>query len=243
MNCTFCGQFKKDPTESQVWASVESRDLTDRNVDLSVGLIVGRIAFDEEDNNGWYPMIGVRQLDKLADGTPGYCPMTAGNLATLLQYLCYTAPYDDDGTERASELTNSIRLGRQFRDVILRPVDDYDVATGSSVCCKHWCLSALGYLMKRWTDQLAEPSSDEHVSLLAYPKLKWKRIEELLQTYLEVMEPQAKLINEYRKLKDTEPAAALDILKGAWSYQTQRDQVLARLRPLLQGRLKWVSGE
>jgi hypothetical protein len=232
-------EHRKDPREIDIWPTVESRDLTDRNADLSVGRIVGTVAFDPEDK-GWYPMVGVRQADKLPDGTPGYCPLTAGNLATLLEYLCYTGPYDDDGTERASELTNAIRLGRRFRRAILQPVEDFDVATSSSVGCKHWCLSALGFLMKRWTAALIDGAPDGHKSFLAHPKLRWGRIEELLEIYLQALVPQAELINRYRKLKDSEPEDALDLLKGAWAYQTQRDQILSGLRPVLTGRLKWV---
>ena len=228
----------KPITEEFLFREIEARELTNKNADLSVGRIVGLTAFDPEEGDSWYPMVGVRQQElipeKIPEG-PGYCPITAGNMATLLGYLCSTSPYVDDGSRRATEIGNVLTLGEHFRKRILQPVKSYDLATPTTVCCKHWCLAALGYLMKESARLLCKGKIKSDEALLSRTDVLWSRIVDVLSAYVNAMEPQAKMINDYRTTNDIRE------LKNAWSYQTQREQVLLGLRPAMESKLPWLQ--
>jgi hypothetical protein len=165
----------------------------------------------------------------------GYCPITAGNMATFLGYLCSTSPYTDDGSKRATEIGNVLTLGEYFRKRILRPVRSYDEATPTTVCCKHWCLSAFGFLLMESASELCKGKLENDEALLSRTDVRWPRIDEVLSAYWKAMEPQAKMINKYRDNDD------ILELKNAWSYQTQREQVLLGLRPAMASKVPWLA--
>jgi hypothetical protein len=229
--------IRRIPTEKEVYSSVQPRELTDKNFDLSVGRLVGLIAFAEEEKGSWYPYVSSRQLEKLTkdeDPSGGYKPLTAGNLATFLGHLCRIPPYEDDGHGRAIEMTNLRLLGEEFRAHLLRPLKKYDEASATSVACKHWCIDALGTFMAKEKSSLVNGKVSSGIPLLAYPDIRWGRVVEILSAYYKAMGPQAARINRYKKTKD------LADLKMAWSYQTQTSQVLYGLRPELEGAISWL---
>jgi hypothetical protein len=237
---------RKMPTEKEVFSEITARDLSDKNFDLSIGRITGLTAFNEEEGGSWYPMVGLKQQDKIKteeyQGYQGhYCPLTAGNLAQFLGHLCYSGPYDDDGSKRATEIGNVLQLGVLFREKILRPVDNYEKATGTTVACKHWPLDALGQLIeKKWGKYLILGEGEKKESLLAHQNINWAKFREILNAYFQLMEEQACLINDYRKSKSSEEN--IEKLKEAWSYQTQRDQILAQLEPKMKEKIEWLRG-
>ena len=228
----------KPVTEEYLFQQIEARELTNKNADLSIGRIVGLTAFDPEEGDSWYPMVGVRQQEMIPEEIPegpGYCPITAGNMATLLGYLCSTSPYSDDGSRRGTEIGNVLTLGVHFRKRILQPVRSYDLATPTTVCCKHWCVSALGYIMKESASELCKGSIKNDEALLSRTEVRWSRILEVISAYWKAMEPQAQMINDFRDTNDIRE------LKNAWSYQTQREQVLLGLRPAMKDKLPWLK--
>jgi hypothetical protein len=212
-------------TEKEVFQAVSSHTISDRDFDLSIGRIVGMVAFDEEEDEAWYPMVGARQQERIR-GPPslsGYCPLTAGNLAAFLGYLCNPKPYSDKGALRDTEIGNVLHLGGIFRKLIIdKPVKSYETATGTSIACKHWCLVAFGSLLH--DSKLFAPQVRAGRSPLAVSDPPWDRFTKVIATYREIMDAQAAIV---RKYKSTEEPG---FLKDAWSYQTQRDQVKVPLQ-------------
>ena len=171
----------KEPLEIEIFRQISSRELRNKNEDLSIGRIVGITALDDEQKGSWYPYVGLKQQDKIKEGEEkgNFCPLTAGNLATFLKHLCYTAPYDDTGTKRAIEITNVLLLGEHFREQILKPVYTYDKATGTTVACKHWTLDALGSLIEStWKSKFLSSSSNSG-PLLSNTEIKWDTVNQL----------------------------------------------------------------
>ena len=231
----------KTPTEERVFKDISTRELMDKYFDLSVGRIVGITAFDDEEGTSWYPMVGIRQQDKIKeDGISKgkYCPITAGNMATFLGHLCSREPYPDHGETRATEITNVLRLGEKFREKILQPVDDFDLATGTTVSCKHWTLDAFGSLIEEfWADYLVKKRIAE-LPLLAHTELRWDRIKQLLDSYYDIMSSQAPVINKYRGLLKAEKLdEAAPLREYVWSYQTQTGQITPKLKSEIESRI------
>lgn len=233
----------KEPTEREVFKEINARELSNKNFDLSIGRIVGMTAFDDEQEGSWYPFVGLKQQDKIKVGEhAGYfCPITAGNLATLLGHLCSAFPYDDDGSKRATEIANVLTLGVVFKEIVLAPVYSYDEATGTTVSCKHWTLEAFGQLIENgWAKKLVVDGMKDE-SLLSHTGIDWGKFRELLKTYFTIMSEQAVVINKYRKLtKESQQTQAADMVQRAWSYQTQTDQIRPRLKSLIEKELPWL---
>lgn len=235
----------KEPTEKEVFKEINARELSNKNFDLSIGRIVGMTAFDDEQEGSWFPYVGLKQQDKIKDGVhAGYfCPITAGNLATLLGHLCSAFPYDDDGSNRATEIANVLTLGVAFQEIVFTPVYSYDEATGTTVSCKHWPLEAFGQLIEKdWAKELVVNGINEE-SLLSHTDVDWKKFKELLRTYFTIMTEQADVINKFRRLsKESQNAEAAAMVQRAWSYQTQTDQIRPRLKSLVEEKLLWLKG-
>ena len=218
-------------TEEEVFKEISAQTISDRDFDLSIGRIVGLVAFDEEEDDSWYPMVGNRQQERFRGPPklPGYCPLTAGNLGAFLAYLCRPKPYSDLGAHRALEIGNVLQLGQVFRKrVIQKPVKSYDVPTGTSVACKHWCLVAFGSILEE--SQLFASQARASRAPLAVEDPDWAGVDEVVTTYKEIMDEQAEIV---RKYKSTEEPG---FLADAWSYQTQRDQVKLPLRQAFKDR-------
>jgi hypothetical protein len=230
----------KEPTETQVFKEISARELTNnKNEDLSVGRIVGITAFDDEQGDSWFPYVGLKQQDKIGmgDSKGSFCPLTAGNLATLLKHLCATTPYPDTGAQRSIEITNTLILGEYFRKTILRPVRTYDVATGTTIACKHWPLDALGKLIEtEWKNAFLSANSNGK-TLLSNTDIKWERINKFLEAYFSIMEEQAFLTNQFRK------GGNRDIVGRIWSYQTQTEQIIPKLRGTMIDKLNWLRSD
>jgi hypothetical protein len=134
-------------TETEVFDSVSSKAVPDKQMDLSIGRLVALAAFDDEESKGWYPLVGLSQKYRFPEFTK-YSPITAGNLGVFLASLCKVGPYDDTGETRAIELTNVIKLGRHFRQYVTTDlIDSYAQATGVTVSSKHWVLDAFGKIL------------------------------------------------------------------------------------------------
>jgi hypothetical protein len=207
-------------SEKEVFRAVSSQTISDRDFDLSIGRIVGMVAFDDEEDDAWFPMVGTRQQERIRGPKTlsGYCPLTAGNLAVFLSYLCYPKPYGEKGDARSTEIGNVVKLGRVFRKHIIdRPVKTYETATGTSVGCKHWCLAAFGSLLHDSKLFAARVRADR--SALSDDDPPWDQITNAVSAYREIMDGQAEIVNQYRSTE--EPG----FLTRAWSYQTQSDQV------------------
>jgi hypothetical protein len=217
----------KPVRETDLFDAIHARELTNRDFDLSIGRIVGLSAFDDEEDDSWYPLVGAFQNEKYSlDGQTLYCPLTAGNLAEFLSYLCRPHPYSDFGEKRSVELGNVLELGRLFRRTVLsEPVVNRGDVTHTTVGCKFWCMAALGSLMALF-DPLPVPSAS--LSVLANEDIDWKSVRSLLASYVKVMKHQAKIVSDFKSTN--EPG----FLENAWSYQTQRDQVKFPLRKALQ---------
>ena len=213
-------------TEAQVFADIRSPSITNLNFDMSVGRIVGLTAFDEEEDQSWFPMVGTRQQERFEakkDKFKGLRPLTAGNLAVFLGYLCKPGPYKDDGKARAAEIENVIKLGERFRRLgILAPVTDYETSTATSVCCKHWCLDAFGSILE--DSELFRARVSEKKSPLSDAEPDWNSIDDVLESYYKIMELQAVETNRWKRGKIEYPP---------WSYQTQREQVKTPLYKLM----------
>jgi hypothetical protein len=215
--------------EIDVFHDIKSPSITNLNFDMSVGRIVGMTAFDDEENDSWYPMVGTRQqerFDPKKDQFKGFRPLTAGNLAMFLGYLCKKAPYRDLGELRAIEISNVLELGRKFRHKILTPIVDYETATPTSVCCKHWCLDAFGSILE--DSKFFQHRTSEKQTALSDESPDWTSIEKILDAYYEIMEDQAADTNRWKH--HTRPSPP-------WSYQTQRDQVKLPLYKALVSRI------
>ena len=234
----------KEPTEEEIFKSINARDLADKNFDLSVGRIVGMTAFNEEQEGSWYPFVGLRQQDRIksGDNEGDFCPLTAGNLATFLKHLCYSSFYTTNDGSRSIEITNVLQLGVLFKNIILKPVQSYDRANGTTVACKHWTLDALGKLIEEEFKDTLVNGFDADRSLMAHTEIRWDRFKSLLDEYYSIMKDQAEVINKYRDSMDKQDITeAAKIIKNAWSYQTQTDQILPNLREYLQGALPWLK--
>ncbi|HZY91450.1 MAG TPA: hypothetical protein VFG07_01555 [Thermoplasmata archaeon] len=201
-------------TEIEVFKDIRSPSITNLNFDMSVGRIVGITAFDDEEDRSWFPMVGTRQQERFDPPKKGLRPLTAGNLAVFLGYLCKTSPYKDRGEMRATEIANVLRLGEKFRGRILAPVIDYETATATSVCCKHWCLDAFGSILE--DSKLFHAQVSRKLSPLSDPDPNWTTIDGVLRAYYDIMEEQAGETNRWKRGALQSPP---------WSYQTQRDQV------------------
>lgn len=234
---------KKTPViEREVFNAISSEQLTDRDFDLSVGRIVGEAAFDAENADSWFPMVGTHQSyrveENLEAGHPlrgkieGYCPMTAGNLGDFLRPLCKTGPYDDRGETRSVELQNAIELGVLFRERILVPVEQRDEASRATMACKHWPLVAFGSALKRCSI-FAQGKSAAHP--LAQSDIDWDVLAKVVDAYGNVMEEQATLLRAYKVKPSTEA------LRKVWAYQTQRGQILPHLEEELTNRVKGLT--
>lgn len=220
---------RKIATEKDIFDEISERAVPNKTFDLSIGRIVGLTAFDEEEAGAWYPMVGLNQRQRYQGPEgKGYCPLTAGNLAELLGKLCNPGPYKDSGKRRDTEIGNVLHLGRIFRaHIIDRVVEGYETATGETVACKFWCLSAFGSILQE--SRLAQNLPSECEWLLADPKPNWPVIESAVKSYRELMDEQAAIVNEYKASKQSDP----NFLVRAWSYQTQREQVKIPLREKL----------
>ena len=228
-----------EPDEIRVFKDISSRELTSKNFDLSIGRIVGYTAFDPEQDGSWYPMVGLKQQDKIDDpkAKGKFCPITAGNMATFLRHLCSEQPYGKKDMERRSvEIGNVLTLGEYFRKIILHPVDSYEEATGTTVSCKHWPLDALGSLIESdWSSELLNEGGSGY-KLLAHDDIKWERFSEILHAYYHIMSDQAIMINNYRSSEN------ISELREAWSYQTQTLEIIRNLKPLMKNKLNWLKG-
>jgi hypothetical protein len=214
-------------TESQVFSQIHSRELKDRNFDLSIGRIVGITAYDEEQDDSWFPLVGDHQnakYEEKGDHRVYYRPLTAANLAEFLRHMCKPGPYGDYGEVRAVEIGNVRKLGRQFRKhILVEKIKDRRTVSRTSVACKFWCLSAFGRLMPT-----VKSLSGKGESILANPLVAWDVIDDMLIKYSEVMAEQTETIQEYQR-----SGKLLDLDK-AWSYQTQSEKVSLHLRKALE---------
>ena len=227
----------KPVTEEQVFKEIHGRELTDKNFDLSVGRIVGITAFDEEEDDSWYPRVGIHQNDKYKiDNTDDtlYCQITAGNLAELLRYLCCIQPYNDLGDKRSVEIDNTLRLGRIFRKEVLdQQIKERGTINHTTIGCKFWCIAAIGSLF----EEIDGMNSSRNDSILAQEDPDWDLIGKLLSTYSRIMDGQAEIVQKYL---DTDK---LEYLKQAWSYQTTRAQVQRPLKQALSDNgIHFISG-
>src|SRR5207245_2065052 len=50
----------KARTEEAVFKAISAQTISNRDFDLSIGRIVGLVAFDDEEADSWYPMVGNR---------------------------------------------------------------------------------------------------------------------------------------------------------------------------------------
>lgn len=226
-------QTGKTPTEDEVFKSIHARELTDKDFDLSVGRVVGLTAFDKEELDSWCPLVGLGQRqpiqEPLGDVTDAYCPMTAGVLAEFLRPLCQTSAYSDKGRRRSAEIDNVLDLGRVFRKTkLLQPVLNFKIQTATSVGCKYWCMVAFGELIACSTEVYPEDRGDS--APLALDDQDWKAYAKLVSSYRDVMEGQAKFVN------DNPEGTNLALLNKAWSYQTVKGKVKANLRKELTDR-------
>ncbi|MEA3190093.1 MAG: ParB/Sulfiredoxin domain [Thermoplasmata archaeon] len=225
-------ETRKKHTEKEIFGKISHRELTDRNFDLSIGRLVGIAAFDEEEDDAWFPYVGNHQSARVQnDSSRGYCPLTAGNLASFLRFLCKAQPYDDVGQARAIELANVIELGRIFHKGLLEPVESYMQATATTVACKHWPLVAFGHLLRDssiFADREAK-SAPFATTLKASQKTM---LTKAVAAYKQVMAEQATLIQEFKESDNDQ-----DILRKAWSYQTQKNLILGYLKDELEARV------
>lgn len=229
----------KEPTEAEIFKEISARELNNKNSDLSVGRIVGQTAFDDEQDGSWYPFVGSKQQDRIKTGNfrEYFCPITAGNMAKFLEHLCQTAPYSDNGERRAVEMTNVLELGERFtQEIFTEPVKNYDRATGTTVACKHWVIDALGYLIEKDWYKVFLSDEDNGGSFLSNPDIKWVLLKDFLRYYKTVMGEQAKLTNEYRETENR------DLVENIWSYQTQTQQIVPKLKKAMEEGLDWLKG-
>ncbi len=218
-------------TEVEVFASVNSKAVPDKQFDLSIGRLVALAAFDEEDPKGWYPLVGLSQKDRFEDQRE-YSPLPAGNLGVFLGHLCLAEAYDDHGEIRAVELTNVVKLGRRFREhVTTSLVPNYMEATGITIASKHWVLDAFGAILAE--SSLFAKAKQAGRQPLAVTSVDWKSLDKVLIAYRRVMDEQAVAVNAIRR-EETPPK---DFLVKAWTYQTQTKQIVGPLREQLQRKL------
>lgn len=225
------GRKGEPANEEAVFNEIAKKSLQSRDFDLSIGRIVGMVAFSRDyGDESWFPMVGSRQQETY-DGpldVPGYKPITAGNLAALLRHLCKAGPYADGDRYRATELTNVGRLGEVFRArLIAQPVRSYDHATETTMGCKHWTLVSLGIILRdsvffsRRRAESLSPFSDD--------RIKWNVIERAVNAYADAMAEQARLYNDARQKEQN-----IDYGK-IWAYQTQSDLIVPRLHKEIDG--------
>jgi ParB-like nuclease domain len=219
--------------EERVFGAIAQKALQSRDFDLSVGRVVGMVAFTQDyGDDSWFPMVGSRQQEAY-DGPlklSGYKPITAGNLAAFLRHLCWAGPYPtEQESYRATELTNVGKLGELFRDRLIKaPVRNYDEATETTMGCKHWTLVSLGIIFRE--SRLFAPRRQKGLSALSEEKVKWPIIRRALDAYADEMADQARRYNEAR-------ASGENIEYGKiWAYQTQSDLIIPRLRPAIVAR-------
>ena len=178
------GKAGKPAGEDQVFAAIAHKALQSRDFDLSIGRIVGMVAFtDDYGDESWYPMVGSRQQEAYdgPDNLTGYKPITAGNLAAFLRHLCFAGPYTlSQEAFRATELTNVGRLGQIFRKRLIKePVRNYDEATETTMGSKHWTLVSLGVILR--DSRLFATSRQNNRSAFSDEKIKWDAIERAKQ--------------------------------------------------------------
>lgn len=220
-------------SEERIFGAIAHKALQNRDFDLSIGRIVGMVAFTEDyGDDSWYPMVGSRQQEAY-DGPlklTGYKPITAGNLAALLRHVCWAGPYTtDQETLRATELTNVGKLGEIFRERLIKePVRNYDEATETTMGSKHWTLVSLGIIFR--DSRLFAASRRNGRSAFSDEKVKWAVIRRALDAYADEMADQAQRYNEAR---DSE--SNIDY-GNIWAYQTQSDLIVPRLRPKIVAR-------
>lgn len=221
---------RRHPTEVEVVGSLHGRELANRDFDATVGRLVALAAFEPNGGDSWHPLVSNSQNGVLGPetGLTGFAPITAGNLAEFTASLCLTRPYSDDGATRRQELANLVEVGRIFRRHFLRPVADREKANATTIACKFWVLSAFGRILERSSLFSDRPAG---TSPLGWTPLDAKRFDRIVAAYAEIMEDQATVVNRYR---DTDRDEFLD---RAWSYQTQRNQVAARLLRQLQAKV------
>lgn len=221
-------RVKGDPAkENEIFDSINTSELSNRNIDLSIGRIVGLTAFNSEEQDSWYQLVGEHQFSKYtnSEGEQFYSPLTAGNLAEFLKSICYPGPYDDYGDKRDVEIGNVVELGRKFRkNVLIKPVKGKSEINGTTVASKYWCMSAFGSLLS----EMKGLSEKNGPSLLSDPDIKWSEMERALIVYSRIMEEQAEKIRRYKDSNDPE------FLKLAWSHQTIRDNVKNPMKELFE---------
>jgi len=223
------------PKETKVFKSISS-ELKNKELDLSVGRIVGQIAFNNEDRTSWFGYIGIDQNERMDEtSAESFKPMTAGVLFHLLKPLCYNKAYDDTGEKRAIEINNAEELGRKYKNIVFRRKDfrkDRQEVTAMYIACKTYVSMAFGELLRDILLKDKKYKNHKLESVFASVDVDWNGVEDVLKHFVEIMEEQAKSINEF-KSKDIN----YDILKKTWSYQTQKNQVLAGLIPEMEKKL------
>lgn len=214
-------------TEREVFTSISAKAVPNKAYDLSIGRLVGIAAFTSTKPDSWYPMVGTHQRQVFRDPTKGYCPITAGNLAVLLGELCFAGPYTDDGGRRVVELENVFHLGRLFREQILVPVPSYERTSATIVCCKHWCMQALGKVIRG--SRLSQAVLQAGLSPFSSKELDWGVMRRVVRAYFDIMRGQADIVNRIRESQKDDS----ELLRRAWSYQTQTGQIVPPLRDAL----------
>jgi ParB-like nuclease family protein len=228
----------KPQTETDIFSSIQTRELNDLDFDMSVGRIVGITAFDEEEDEAWFPMVAINQNQRFEqeDDHEGYVPLTAGNLAEFLRPLCNVGPYDDFGQKRAVEISNVLSLGEVFRKAkVLRPYTSHKEATPTSVACKFWTIVSFGKLLAASS---IFPKAGQGTAPMAHESVKWSLVQKTVEAYHQVMTRQSNIVNDYKKEKEEDGVKQEEFLQRAWSYQTQRDQVIVPLKKELSAILK-----
>lgn len=221
------------PLESEIFEKIDVNALRDRKFDLSIGRIVGTVAMDPEENGGWAPKVGSSQGQKyMVDGQNYYCPLTAGNLAVFLRYLCKSDAYNDHGQTRKIEIANVSELGKLFNKLVLDvKLEKRDIPAKSNVASKYWCMDAFGKILS----DKKKIFTGSKGTLMSSANIDWGKIEAVVKTYGEIMTIQAEKNRDYLSNNKED----LEQLKGLWTYQTQRDQVEKPLKGELENSLPW----
>ena len=218
----YAQQQGKEGTEVEIFDRV-GKDLIDRDFDLSIGRIVGLTAFNEEEEGAWYPYVGIKQGEKLEQSTSEpskYKPLTAGNLAQFLKSLCYTSPYNDDGTNRDIEINNVLKLGTYFTKYIFEPSPIYKTTdvVRSSVASKYWCMLALGSIAKKQL-KADEQQKRGQSSIMSNADIDWDQWENFIKQYGQIMDEEAERVKKAKLTNESED------IRAAWSFQTIQKKV------------------
>ena len=212
------------PSEEEIFKYVSDESLKNKNLDLSIGRIVGDIINEEENGDLWYNYVGIDQNSKTNNNE--YKPMTAGVLFHLLKNLCYKKPYTkNESRTRSVEIDNCLQLGAKYEKIVFtKLMENRDETTATYVACKTFVTMAFGEILE-YCVKVKDENYIENQKSVFCGDVDWTLVEKVLMAFMTTMEGQAKLVNEYYRKKD------LTILKGAWSHQTQKDQIKTSLIP------------